>query len=231
MKQVSATFSSPSFNCPHCESYSHQLWKYYEFETIHDFAELNPTSLYVKAGPLEKEEIPFAIAKCQKCSNYTIWVNKKMVFPKKSLAPLPAMNMPEDVLKDYNEARSIFEDSPKAAAALLRLAIQKLCKDLGGKGKDINDDIGFLVKEGLPERVQKALDIVRVVGNNAVHPGKISIDDNPDVALALFKMINVIVDTMITQPLEIDELFSSLPEGAKNQIKTRDLKEPGKQSK
>jgi hypothetical protein len=37
-------------------------------------------------------------------------------------------DMPEEVKFDYNEAALIVEKSPRAAAALLRLGIEKLCK-------------------------------------------------------------------------------------------------------
>jgi len=132
--------------------------------------------------------------------------------------------MPQNVNEDYEEARSIFNQSPRGAAALLRLAIQKLVKELGESGKDLNTDIGNLVKKGLSERIQQALDVVRVVGNNAVHPGLINVDDNPDIALNLFKLVNLIVEHMITQPKEVGELFESLPDGAKGQIAERDKK-------
>ena len=70
--------------------------------------------------------------------------------------------------------------------------------------------------------VQRALDIVRVVGNNAVHPGVIDFRDNPEIALKLFKLINIIVEQMITQPKELSELYNNvIPEGVKEQIKKR----------
>ena len=112
-----------------------------------------------------------------------------MVFPESSIAPLPNEDLPPDCMKDYSEARAIVEKSPRGSAALLRLSVQKLAVHLGGDGKNINDDIAHLVKNGLPVRVQQALDVVRVVGNNAVHPGEMNIDDQPKTALALFSLI------------------------------------------
>lgn len=71
-------------------------------------------------------------------------------------------------------------------------------------------------------RIQKALDIVRVIGNEAVHPGQIDLRDDTETASKLFNVINLIVDTMITQPRSIDELFQSLPESNRNEIEKRD---------
>jgi hypothetical protein len=146
-----------------------------------------------------------------------------MIHPNRGKAPLPNPDMPADVKTDYEEAASIATLSPKAATALLRLAIQKLCVHLGGTGKNINDDIALLVKNGLSEKIQQALDVVRVVGNNAVHPGQIDFD-NPEVAANLFHLINVIVETMISTPKKIDTLYTSLPQGALDAIKIRDSK-------
>jgi hypothetical protein len=130
--------------------------------------------------------------------------------------------MPDDVKAHFNEARSVYNLSPKAAAALLRLAIQHLSVDLGGSGKDLNADIAKLVQNGLPLKIQQALDVVRVIGNNAVHPGLISIDDNPDIVTKLFKLVNIIVDDMITQPEQVKKLFGDLPDTSKEQIAKRD---------
>ena len=93
---------------------------------------------------------------------------------------------------------------------------------LGEKGKDLNTDIGNLVKKGLPVQIQQALDIVRVIGNNAVHPGQIDLKDNQDTATILFQLVNRIVDDRITQPRLTQALFDNLPQSAKGQIQKRD---------
>lgn len=207
---IAPEFNLDGFNCPHCGAFAHQIWR--------DRVDANNRF----GMPKDLEEL--TAVTCSKCDENSYWINNRMVYPSKSLAPLASLDMPEDVVNDYNEARSIFEKSPRSAAALLRLAIQKLCVTLGESGKNINGDIAFLVKKGLPVRIQMALDVVRVVGNNAVHPGEISIDDNPAIALSLFTLINIIVDAMISQPKEIEKLFQYLPQGAKNAIEKRDSK-------
>lgn len=145
-----------------------------------------------------------------------------MIVPTDSPIPMPLEDMPQVVKELYIEARDVYPVSYKSACALLRLAVQHLCKELGEKGKNINDDIGSLVSKGLPERIQKALDIVRVAGNNAVHPGKMDESDTKLYAEKMFKLINMIVEDRIVQPKEIDDLFDGLPEGAKNSIARRD---------
>ena len=129
--------------------------------------------------------------------------------------------MPETVRADYEEAATIYIRSPRGAAALLRLAIQKLMVHLGQSGKNINDDIASLVSKGLPIQIQQALDVVRVTGNNAVHPGQIDVNDH-EVIEQLFPLINVIVDYQISLPARIQEMYDALPVGTRGAIQKRD---------
>lgn len=145
-----------------------------------------------------------------------------MVVPSHAPVPLPHSDMPEACLPDYSEARNIVSQSPKAAAALMRLCVQKLMIELGQSGRNINDDIGTLVRSGLPPEVQQALDFCRVVGNNAVHPGEIVLDDSPDIAHSLFEMVNFVVEDRISRPKRIASLYSALPVGARAAIQKRD---------
>lgn len=164
------------------------------------------------------------VAQCFNCNELSVWAYNRMVYPSHSEAALPNQDLSADVLRDYREASAILDESPRGAAALLRLAIQKICKELGGKGENINDDIKLLVEKGLDIRVQQALDVVRVIGNNAVHPGQIDLRDDRATAEKLFALVNLIADIMISQPKHLQAMFDGLPDGAKKAIERRDQK-------
>ncbi|MCF6113879.1 DUF4145 domain-containing protein [Mesorhizobium muleiense] len=159
---------------------------------------------------------------CFECNKISIWIYGKLIWPSANEAPDANADLPDDVRADYDEAGLVLSTSPRSAAALLRQAVQRLCKHLGGKGKNIDDDIALLVRNGLDPRVQKALDVVRVVGNNAVHPGQIDLKDDRPTAEKLFGLVNLIADIMVTQPKHINAMFEGLPEGVRKAIEKRD---------
>ena len=162
------------------------------------------------------------VSQCFSCAGISIWVEDKVAYPQHSEAPPANPDLSNDIRRDYDEASRILNLSPRGAAALIRLAIQKLCKELGKSGKNINNDIGALVAEGLDLRVQKALDAVRVTGNNAVHPGQLDLRDDRATAESLFGLLNLIVDKMISEPKRVDEVYAKLPEETRQAIGKRD---------
>ncbi|MCG2609729.1 DUF4145 domain-containing protein [Acinetobacter sp. SM34] len=94
--------------------------------------------------------------------------------------------------------------------------------EINEKGERINEDILNLVKKGLDPHIQQALDYCRVIGNNAVHPGKINLEDSPEIAQTLFEMINYIIEDLIARPKKIRDRFETLPEGARARIEEKD---------
>ena len=202
-------FRGEAFNCPHCETYAHQVWS-----VLTSQAQAWPQNFSVGDD--------LYVSHCVKCKGYAVWRQSMMIHPTPYASAPPLDQMPWEVKADYLEARKIVGDSPRAAAALLRLALQKLMVHLGEAGNNLNEDIGNLVAKGLPEKVQKALDTVRVVGNNAVHPGQLNIKDDRQTAMALFDLINIVVETMIVQPRKVNELYGRLPQTAVEQINRRD---------
>jgi hypothetical protein len=153
-----------------------------------------------------------------------MWHDKRIIVPDVSGAPPANDGLADDIKLDYAEAASIVAKSPRGAAGLLRLCIQKLCKQRGENGKNIDADIGSLVKKGLDLRVQKALDTVRVIGNEAVHPGEMDLRDDVDIATQLFTLVNAIADQMIMQPKLRDALYDALPQAKRDGIEARDRK-------
>lgn len=217
---IAPQYNLNGFNCPNCNAFAEQNWSL-KILVRHEFTKPNGQK---ETGNYDFPK-NFSTAKCSRCHGQSIWLDQKMIYPLTGNAPMPNLDMPDDVKNDYEEARSIVNLSSKGAAALLRLAVQRLCVHLGEKGKYINEDIKSLVKKGLPETMQQALDSVRVVGNNAVHPGQIDFDDDPETAHKLFGFINIIVDMLITQPKKIREFYDfKLPEGTKESIAKRDGK-------
>ncbi len=162
------------------------------------------------------------VSRCYNCDRIAVWVYNKLMYPMVGSVVPANPDMSEDVKRDYEEAGAILNQSPRGAAALLRLAIQKLCKELGQPGENINADIKALVAAGLDKRVQQALDAVRVIGNSAVHPGKIDIRDDRATAESLFRLINLIVDKTISEPKHVQEVYDSLPGNLLEAIANRD---------
>lgn len=204
---VPPEWEKEAFNCPDCNAYANQEWL-----RVTGIAEdgRNVNFLHLRIGV------------CAHCQQYSLWHRERLICPESSPAPLPHDDLPEEVRADYKEARSIISRSPRGAAALLRLCIQKLCENLGGKGKNLNDDIAELVSQGLSPTIQKALDIVRVIGNESVHPGTLDLRDEPETALELCRLLNLIVEVMIAQPRAIDALYARLPAEKREAIEKRD---------
>lgn len=164
------------------------------------------------------------ISQCYNCKEIAIWVHDQLIYPSTKIEIQPNQDLPSYIKRLFEEARGIVASSPKGAAALLRLSIQYLCKELGESGKNIDKDIASLVTKGLDPLVQQALDVVRVVGNEAVHPGEIDLDDNKDTALQLFNLVNLICNQMITQPKQVKALYDKLPEKKLKGIEQRNKK-------
>ncbi|HEY2862895.1 MAG TPA: DUF4145 domain-containing protein, partial [Casimicrobiaceae bacterium] len=94
------------------------------------------------------DALNLSLSQCYACSKVAVWVHDRLLYPPTRTGPTPNPDLPPDVLQDYEEARAILDLSPRGAAALLRLCIQKLCAFLGEKGKKIDDDIASLVAKG-----------------------------------------------------------------------------------
>lgn len=202
------------FHCPQCNVYAVQYWGYIDAAQRFSYDTLSA-----------ELDIEYRVSKCSHCEGYLLWHNDKLVYPRSISVELPNEDLTDEIKDLYNEAALILDDSPRATAALLRLALQLLLKEIGGKGAHIDTDIKTIVANGVDPQVQKAMDIVRVFGNSGAHPGEIQLKEDPKLVKKMFELINFIATKMITSKKEIDGLFDSLPEGTKEAIERRDKTE------
>jgi hypothetical protein len=218
-KYYAPQYREKQFNCPYteCGVFAHMDW-------------------FNVAGTISNRytppELDFELSRCGHCGKISLWhgdgqfgTDFRLIHPLTSIAPSAHPDLPEICIDDFNEAREIVSRSPRGSGALLRLCLEKLCAHLTGDGnKSINDNIAALVKEGLPQRIQQSLDALRVLGNSAVHPKEIDLNETPDTVRAMFHLINVIVENRITEPKAVEDIYNMLPEGAREAIQRRDTK-------
>jgi hypothetical protein len=206
---VPPALDAQAFNCPLCHAYARQDW-------LSTYCQENRGMFNVITH--------LKASVCSHCHEWLYWFDDRIIVPDVSTAPAANEDLADDIKADYQEAASIASKSPRGAAALLRLCIQKLCKQLGEKGRNIDDDIAALVKKGLDIQIQQALDTVRVIGNEAVHPGEMDLRDDPELAGHLFELVNLIADQMITQPKKRAAVYARLPAKKLEAIERRDAK-------
>lgn len=200
------------YTCPHCNTLSQMQRDTHYFDNDIEVENYGMRIIYNE----------LTIHRCQCCGKKILWIDDTYIYPD-IVSEEANPDMPNSVKQLYNEAALISNKSPRAACALLRLAVDTLCHELGETDRDINKNIGALVKKGLPQTVQQALDVVRVVGNKAVHPGQITFDvDDYATATMLMHLLNMIVTRMISEPNEINCLYQGLPESVKKSIENRD---------
>lgn len=218
-KYVAPTYRETAFTCMFCQVLTTTTW----------------SKLWIENRGRSFIASKFHVCSCNHCNQSSLWMEPpaadfddeqpsvgRLILPSSVTAPLAHVDMPEDCKADYEEAREISSRSPRGAAALLRLCLQRLCVHVGGKGKKVDDDIALLVKQGLDPKIQQAFDVVRVTGNHAVHPGTISLEENPEHVTVMFEMINLIVEEIISRPKKVADLFQGLPANALEAIMRRD---------
>ena len=198
-------YDKNSFICPYCSVFSQQTWIKSitgEYLSDHEHNYFDETEI----SNLE-------LCKCHACDKYSIWINKKMVYPIESKIELPNEDMPEEIKKDFLEARNIVNMSPRGACAILRLALDKLLTYLEIEGDTLYSKItSYCENNNVDDRLTKAFHSIRIIGNESVHIGNLRMEDDIETAGILFSMLNFIVDETITKTRKINHIYSQLPE-------------------
>jgi hypothetical protein len=208
------TFGHRSFLCPHCGVSAQQHWQEWTSEN------------YNRASSTRGA----AKARCEVCGQWSWWLTEldppRMVWPPARPGERPHPDMPEAALKLYQEARDVATASPRAAVALLRVALDVLLREVVPDAGDrpLNQVIGLAVQRGLSPTVRVALDVLRAHGNDALHPVQLVVDehDASEKVTALCKHLNLVVEQMVSTPRAAAAALQALPLSVREQIAKRD---------
>lgn len=214
MKEYSKPeFWKGEYTCLHCNVLTKQI------ENI-AYIKFNIKDKHIKTKGLVNNHIYYFTAvnkiiyakQCKKCLDITIWsVNEseqniksegEILFPKILLLIEPNKDMPDELKSLYNEARSIFYDSPKAAGALLRSVLEALIKERFPQHKNLflgeilnKEDVINSMKNDLLELLKK----IKNIGNDAAHPSLLIYEDEDKKNVEyLFEAINIFVHLFIS---------------------------------
>jgi hypothetical protein len=227
-----------AFTCPHCTCYAYQTREIMhvdvaETTSYEEWSEFtfNEKDVMVEGFLIGVNASRIITTTCAKCEKPTIWIENyfesaddedyietyEMIYPKTfSIFDPPNEDLDEEIKTVYKQAAAIVQESPIASCALLRLCMEKIIiKHANYKGnqnilKNIIDelkDIGTI-----DENIYKAMQSIRIVGNNAIHNGSIKIDDldeNLDMAVLISRYINLMATELITRKKEINSVFEA----------------------
>lgn len=153
--------------CPHCLENFFEEWENIDPYTISD--KDDTWRIEYCTCPSCKRAI-IRLGKCGEFNRYSwLFMRPKGI----SRSPLPS-GIPEEFTDDYQESCLVFNDSPKASAALSRRCLQYLLREKAKTTKrDLSDQIQeVLDSKTLPGYLAESLDAVRNIGNFAAHPLK-----------------------------------------------------------
>ena len=157
-----------------------------------------------------------SISYCFNCNEICVWVLDQLVWPRCATDPEPKLHASPDVRRENEEASHTPDASPRGAAAFLRSAIEKLCKELGDREESPRPEVAPLFQEEVDARVQKVLDALRIIESNAVPPGRIGAGDTRAAAETLSGLVNLICEKMIIEPRHLQELYAKVRDGAQS---------------
>ncbi|MER9373658.1 DUF4145 domain-containing protein [Mesorhizobium sp. M0491] len=194
-------FRKTRFKCPRCPVVSLQTWT---IPYKKDFKMVGGRN-----GHVEEIIADLGISKCVACGGRSLWFEGTLVYPSHSGDhPIP-QDLPPQLQKDFEEAAAVADASPRAAAALLRMCIEGLCKFVTQKD-NFDDAVHELEKQGVPKQITVAMDVVRMTGNEVLHAARLYGSDDPGTVAILFRLANSIVQWAITEQKQLQELVTQI---------------------
>jgi hypothetical protein len=246
MKYVPPGPDKQSFTCPRCGVFAQQKWYPLLYDpggwitqisawaqaistewarallTVGEYP-LGPFLKQVSGLPSRLKQViesqnHLNIAFCQHCGGFTLWLGDAMIYPQVGGAPPPHEEMPPRIRKLYEEARGVLPASPRASAALLRVALEGLLEEAGYRQGRLADRLEKAREDGnLSASTYKLAETLRYAGNAAAHyePWKIDPsqgEEDREMVYYLFDFVNKVTEELVAEPRRVEEMVRKINE-------------------
>lgn len=206
-----------SFDCSFCNSTVPKTYDTFRTTQCYFNSKITHT---VTTDLVNTAKIDINMYYCPKCSHVHFIAIGKDSLDKLKVPIYPIANfklfpdyIPNFIIKDYQEAYSILNLSPKASATLSRRCLQGMIRDFWGISKSrLIDEINSL-KDLIPASQWKAIDGLRSLGNIGAHMEKdvnIILDIEPNEAEQLIKLIELLIDKWYIARHDEEELLNNI---------------------
>ena len=212
---IEIDFDKNTYTCPFCnkaQAYSINNMKQHD-AVVRDYSGRQISELSYSA--VEIYHIRCTNKSCQYVSVVGRFCESKKQFdilPQNVCRKFPDY-IPQQIRDDYEEASCIINNSPKAAATLLRRCLQGMIHDFWNiHAKNLNAEITML-KEKVQSSQWKAIDGLRKIGNvgaHMEHDVNLVIDIDHDEAIKLQKLIELLLEKWYISRHEEELLYSEI---------------------
>lgn len=156
-------------------------------------------------------------------------LSQQVIFPRTSLKKVEP-EVPDSYRREFQEAYSVLQVSPRASAAMSRRLLQTILREkFGIQKRSLADEIDeFLSIPGIPSYLSQEIDAIRNVGNFASHPIKNTqtgeiVEVEPGEAEWLIDVLDALFDFAFIQPARMakrrDQLNEKLIAAGKHLMK------------
>lgn len=208
---IEIDFKNETYICPRCkkgQSYtnSHHLANaFFKDHLLYNRSETDLDVLHIKCTN-------------KKCSKITVVARDRATGKQFDIIPQHVHRefpnfVPEAIRIDYVEAVTIMQDSPKAAATLLRRCLEGMIRDFWDiKKKNLKEAIDELQAK-VPATQWKAIDGLRKLGNIGAHMEKdisliVEIDEGEAEKLA--SLVELLIDKWYVAKHDEEELYKGI---------------------
>ena len=154
---------------------------------------------------------------CPSCHEYSVQLASSKGLFSFNYPPYTGITLPdyipEAIRKDYVEACSILDASPKASATLSRRCLQGMIRDFWGvTSGNLAGEID-LIKDKIPADQYRVLNGVRRLGNIGAHMEKdvnLIVDIDPGEAQKLVKLLELLLKDWYIARHEREELYREI---------------------